>query len=351
MQEQTSTYLKLPVGKSSVFKQQLSGLNAYEKHLKFVNDYVKFYESGSTQQPQHSAQLVSEVDILKRNHQFLRDDQETLDNSDSSWEHRIAKKYYDKLFKEFAITDLSRYMEGKVALRWRTKREVVSGIGQFTCANLKCSHREAYMPSASSASISTPASTSTSTYPRVNHQTTNHQHASNRRHQNHQPDLRSWEVNFAYKEGGIYKNALVKLRLCPDCSYKLNYKKIKEKEAAAAELREQEERKRKRKEKKRKRRQEEGRDNDDLNGNEKKEKKRKKHRRSSSVSSSNFGDSDDEREKDQDECSNDSDAAAETKQVAPENLASQIWGAPQTLENEKSKDEEMDDFFNDIFDE
>lgn len=35
--------------------------------------------------------------------------------------------------------------------------------------------------------------------------------------------LRSWEVNFGYVEQGEKKNALVKLRLCPDCSYKLNY--------------------------------------------------------------------------------------------------------------------------------
>ncbi|VDP20594.1 unnamed protein product [Echinostoma caproni] len=36
--------------------------------------------------------------------------------------------------------------------------------------------------------------------------------------------LRSWEVNFAYKERGERRNALVKLRLCPPCSDKLNYR-------------------------------------------------------------------------------------------------------------------------------
>jgi protein FRA10AC1 len=35
--------------------------------------------------------------------------------------------------------------------------------------------------------------------------------------------LRSWEVNFAYMEKGESKNALVKLRLCQECSDKLNY--------------------------------------------------------------------------------------------------------------------------------
>ena len=37
--------------------------------------------------------------------------------------------------------------------------------------------------------------------------------------------LQSWEVNFGYVEDGTKKNALVKLRLCPSCSDKLNYKR------------------------------------------------------------------------------------------------------------------------------
>ena len=39
-----------------------------------------------------------------------------------------------KLYKEYAIADLSRHREGKVGLRWRTQKEVVSGRGQFICA-------------------------------------------------------------------------------------------------------------------------------------------------------------------------------------------------------------------------
>ena len=37
--------------------------------------------------------------------------------------------------------------------------------------------------------------------------------------------LRTWEVDFGYVEAGVKKNALVKVRLCPDCSWKLNYRK------------------------------------------------------------------------------------------------------------------------------
>lgn len=35
--------------------------------------------------------------------------------------------------------------------------------------------------------------------------------------------MRSWEVNFSYREQGERKNALVKLRLCPLHSDQLNY--------------------------------------------------------------------------------------------------------------------------------
>lgn len=53
--------------------------------------------------------------------------------------------------------------------------------------------------------------------------------------------LTSWEVNFGYVEKGEKKNELVKVRLCPECSDKLNYKTQKRQAK-------REDRKRKRKE-------------------------------------------------------------------------------------------------------
>ncbi|PBC29825.1 hypothetical protein APICC_06439 [Apis cerana cerana] len=70
----------------------------------------------------------------------------------------------------------------QVALRWRTEKEVIIGKGQFECGNKKCKNKE---------------------------------------------QLKSWEVNFGYIEHGQKKNALVKLRLCPECSIKLNYRSQK----------------------------------------------------------------------------------------------------------------------------
>ena len=39
--------------------------------------------------------------------------------------------------------------------------------------------------------------------------------------------MESFEVNFGYIEKGTKKNALVKVRLCPDCAYKLAYTRKK----------------------------------------------------------------------------------------------------------------------------
>jgi protein FRA10AC1 len=36
---------------------------------------------------------------------------------DPSWEQRLVKRYYDKLFKEYCIADMSRYKTGKVKSR------------------------------------------------------------------------------------------------------------------------------------------------------------------------------------------------------------------------------------------
>eukprot|EP01066_Platyproteum_vivax_P020396 Platyproteum_vivax@DN8302_c0_g1_i1.p1 len=121
--------------------------------------------------------IPSDWDILKKYHQFLRDEKE----QDDSWETKLSWKYYNKLYKEYVCCDLSRYKKGQVGFRWRTEAEVVRGKGQFTCGNLKCDIRN---------------------------------------------DLRSYEINFKYKENGLVKQALVKARVCLQCAYKLNYRHI-----------------------------------------------------------------------------------------------------------------------------
>ena len=89
-------------------------------------------------------------------------------------------------------------------MRWRTEREVFDGKGQFCCGNKACSSDE---------------------------------------------NLESFELHFAYEEHGEHKQCLVKLRVCPACAKKLNYRS--EKDARREERRR---RKRERKERKHARR-------------------------------------------------------------------------------------------------
>lgn len=63
-------------------------------------------------------------------------------------------------------------------MRWRTEQEVKDGRGQFSCGCRRC---------------------------------------------NQTKNLKTWEVDFTYFENEEKKNALVKVRLCPECSQKLNY--------------------------------------------------------------------------------------------------------------------------------
>ncbi|EFA12378.1 protein FRA10AC1 homolog [Tribolium castaneum] len=158
-------------------RSRMRYMNPYDIHKAIINEYV-LKQPGDTKLLQRDASKDrTDIDVLKANHRFLWDD-----SIPDTWEAQFAKKYYDKLFKEYCIADLTYYKENKIALRWRIEREVIEGKGQFTCGNKKCPERE---------------------------------------------NLRTWEVNFAYKEQGEKKNALVKIRLCPDCSLKLNHKSKK----------------------------------------------------------------------------------------------------------------------------
>eukprot|EP00898_Chlorokybus_atmophyticus_P004595 jgi/Chlat1/5136/Chrsp33S05136 len=161
------------------YRNMLLSLNAYERHTKFMQDYALFYKGKEALQ-RDSAPVKTDHDILRETYRFLRTEE---DDEDYSWEARLAKRYYKKLYKEYCIADMSRYKEGKLGLRWRVEKELVSGKGQFICGNKACDERRG---------------------------------------------LQSFELNFAYKEAGEEKNALVKLRLCPKCAYKLHYKKEKE---------------------------------------------------------------------------------------------------------------------------
>uniref|UniRef100_A0A6Q2WYC6 FRA10A associated CGG repeat 1 n=1 Tax=Esox lucius TaxID=8010 RepID=A0A6Q2WYC6_ESOLU len=144
-------------------RHHLISMNAYERHKKFVSDYILYYGGKVEDLRRSTANDKSDLDVVRENHRFLWRDE---DEEQMTWEKELAKKYYDKLFKEYCIADLSRYKENKFGFRWRIEKEVVSGKGQFVCGNKRCEVEEG---------------------------------------------LKSWEVNFAYVEQGEKRNALVKL--------------------------------------------------------------------------------------------------------------------------------------------
>ncbi|XP_065357069.1 protein FRA10AC1 homolog [Calliphora vicina] len=155
-----------------MFPISLKSLSDQERHDYILKTFI-LNKNYSAELRKHKR----DIDVIREHHRFLWDDDNESADEDS-WEVRLAKRYYDKLFKEYCIADLSRHKENKVALRWRTEAEVVAGTGQFQCGSRKCLEKD---------------------------------------------HLRSWEVNFAYQEQGERKNALVKLRLCPEHSDQLNY--------------------------------------------------------------------------------------------------------------------------------
>nr|XP_002125901.1 protein FRA10AC1 homolog [Ciona intestinalis] len=156
----------------------LLAMDAYQRHKKLVNDYLFLYGGKRSDFTRDSSKDKTDHDVIKENHRFLWEEEES-EKSGRSWEEKLAYKYWSKLYKEYTICDLAKYKENKIALRWRIEKEVISGKGQFICSNTKCDEREG---------------------------------------------LRTWEVNFKYTEGGGMRNTLVKSRLCPECSYKLNYR-------------------------------------------------------------------------------------------------------------------------------
>ncbi|EDO47707.1 predicted protein [Nematostella vectensis] len=238
---------------------------------------------------QKSSRDKTDYDIIKQEHRFLWDEDE---DTNLTWEKQLARKYYDKLFKEYCISDLSRYKENKFAMRWRIEKEVVEGKGQFICGNKKCNERDG---------------------------------------------LRSWEVNFSYIEHNEKKNALVKLRLCPDCSYKLNYHH-KRKLAKQKTINEKKKERRDKKSKKHKKKAKRHRDQHDTSSES-------ADSSDSGTDNNKSGTSSKDKQSGNDKTKSGEESGASTSHVAGED----IWKGPAKLAVDKTRDEEFEDYFQDLF--
>ena len=267
----------------------LLAMDAYSRHKALVNQYLLATGRGIEHVERSTEKDRNDYSVLREQHRFLWEADDKVD----SWEKKLAKTYYDRLFKEYAIADLSRYKENKIALRWRIEKEVIEGKGQFACGNKHCASRE---------------------------------------------DLESWEVNFAYVEQGVKKNALVKLRLCPGCSLKLNYhhkrklwKKEKERKSKSA--------KKKKESKKHKKH------------SKSKHRHKDKHGQASGKSTSRNDSSSSE---DDESSDSEGETAKKERKCKPQTSTEKpvdggaIWSKPAEAFLEKSKEEEFDDYFKDM---
>lgn len=247
----------------------LIAMDAYQRHAKFVNDYILYYGGKKEDFRRLGENDKTDMDVIRENHRFLWNEE---DEVDMNWEKKLAKKYYDKLFKEYCIADLSRYKENKFGFRWRVEKEVISGKGQFFCGNKHCDKKD---------------------------------------------NLKSWEVNFGYIEHGEKRNALVKLRLCQECSLKLNFhhrrKEVKSK---------------KRKDRIKKDSEESPHKKSRLSPAEGTSKKKNKGHSSS--------------KKEEDSVNRSSDEEESTSE-------SELWKGPLPETDEKSQEEEFDEYFQDLF--
>ncbi|XP_037068297.1 protein FRA10AC1-like [Pollicipes pollicipes] len=242
-------------------------LNAYDRHKELINNYHLYYPGSTALLQRDASRDRTDHDVIREHHRFVWEPDDPTD----SWERRLAKRYHDKLFREYCICDLTYYKLNKVAMRWRVEKEVVAGKGQFSCGSKHCDAREA---------------------------------------------LQSWEVNFSYAEHGEQKNCLVKLRLCPDCSRKLNYHKQKRKAKAP------------------------------------KTKKRAKKSRKDDTKGKSVPDS-----AAVETVSGDGAAAAPSASVPSDTTskgsaavsADDIWKQPAVVDEEKSREEEFDEFLSELF--
>lgn len=257
-------------------------MDAYSRHKALVNHYLLFSGHGIEHVKRSTEKDRNDYSVLGERHKFLWEENDRAD----TWEKRLAKSYYDRLFKEYAICDLTRYKENKIALRWRVEKEVVDGKGQFVCGHKHCSKIK---------------------------------------------DLRSWEVNFNYMEHGEKKQALVKVRLCEECSLKLNYHhqrklwKGKRKQQAEKDLKPKKSKHKKEK--------------------TKSEKKKKQHRQ----------DRDERNEKGKQKTAADSDSDSEQSGSDSESGredtsmdGGSVWSQSAQAILERSKEDEYEDYFKDM---
>lgn len=88
-------------------------MTPYQIHKKLINEYL-LKRPGDTKKlhKRDASKDKTDADVIRENHRFLWDGFEA-----DTWEKRCAKRYYDKLYKVYGISDLTQYKENRVKIK------------------------------------------------------------------------------------------------------------------------------------------------------------------------------------------------------------------------------------------
>jgi protein FRA10AC1 len=73
-------------------------MNPKSLHSKYTSIYLSNERLEEIIQAREKITGKTETDVLKSTHKFIRSGE-----SSDTWENRVAKKYYEKLFKEYCL--------------------------------------------------------------------------------------------------------------------------------------------------------------------------------------------------------------------------------------------------------
>ncbi|WVZ50135.1 hypothetical protein U9M48_001421 [Paspalum notatum var. saurae] len=72
------------------YQSHIRGLNAYDRHKKFMKDYAQFY--GYEKDVDNSAPIKTDKDTLREGYRFILSEE---DDMDSTWERRLVKHWIE----------------------------------------------------------------------------------------------------------------------------------------------------------------------------------------------------------------------------------------------------------------
>nr|CDJ96349.1 Folate-sensitive fragile site protein Fra10Ac1 domain containing protein [Haemonchus contortus] len=77
-------------------------MDAYSRHKELINLYYLSHPGATKMLQRDTSKDRTDYDVLRDNHKFLWSEEDEAAVS-TSWEARMAKKYYDKLFKGYRV--------------------------------------------------------------------------------------------------------------------------------------------------------------------------------------------------------------------------------------------------------